>query len=479
MFRSLRARIALSSFAATAITLLAVGGYLISDVQSAAQNRIDQGLERRTALIAGQLNTPLLPTSADSSANSSGDESRESSSGESNEAENQLSAPPQDEGPEGGDPQATVVTVGNKVVLSSGNAPAEVVEASTPGLQTVGDDGNGWRVLVSRFSGGRIVAATSLAKATARANDLRDRALLIGAVGLVAAAAIGFLLASLATRSVRRLRLAADQVTGTEALDRRIPETKSPEELRALAASLNAMLSRIETSHEETAEARDAARRFAAEAGHELRTPLAALGTNLELLEHSERLEAAELVETRGRAQSEYARMVRLLDSLQALARGEASADLPLEATDLADIAGAAVHSVHAAHRGYQFEVQAPEDGVPYLGHPEGLRRICENLLENAYCHGRENGKAVLKVEALSDGIAQITCDDDGPGIPEGDRTRVVERFARGADAPSGGSGLGLALVAQQAELHAGSVTVGESPLGGAQIVVTLGHLRA
>ncbi|MEI7889909.1 MAG: ATP-binding protein, partial [Actinomycetes bacterium] len=158
---------------------------------------------------------------------------------------------------------------------------------------------------------------------------------------------------------------------------------------------------------------------------------------------------------------------------LQALARGDAAGDLPTQESDLADLAGAAVMSVRAGHHAADLSVEAPENGIPFMGQPEGLRRICENLLENSIRHGREDGRAVLTV--ATDGTeATITCDDDGPGIPPADRLHVMGRFARGTDARGGGSGLGLALVEQQALLHGGRVVIGDSDLGGARVEVHL-----
>ncbi|MCX6387649.1 MAG: ATP-binding protein, partial [Solirubrobacterales bacterium] len=122
---------------------------------------------------------------------------------------------------------------------------------------------------------------------------------------------------------------------------------------------------------------------------------------------------------------------------------------------DLADIAGAAVMAVGSGNKTFDLSVDAPEDGVPYTGQPEGLRRLCENLLENAVRHGKTNGKAVISVtpDASGTGVT-LACDDDGPGIPADEREIVKGRFERGSAANGNGSGLGLALVEQQAILH-------------------------
>ena len=96
-----------------------------------------------------------------------------------------------------------------------------------------------------------------------------------------------------------------------------------------------------------------------------------------------------------------------------------------------------------------------------------GWRRV-------AVIWGRGATRIRLSVSDFADQI-RVTVDDNGSGVPEEERTAVFERFARGSTAARSGSGLGLALVAQQAELHGGSASLEASPLGGAQLVLRLG----
>jgi two-component system sensor histidine kinase PrrB len=105
-------------------------------------------------------------------------------------------------------------------------------------------------------------------------------------------------------------------------------------------------------------------------------------------------------------------------------------------------------------------------------GWPEGLRLLVDNLVENAVRHG--GSRVEVGLRRASGGALLLTVDDDGPGIAEADRERIFERFARGPDSNSPGSGLGLALVAQQAQLQGGSVEVGDSEAGGARFSVRL-----
>lgn len=469
---SLRARVALVVIFSTALTLGAVGYAVVRSYQAGDLSRIDTALESRGKRVGDALadytKTPGQPEGGG-----------ERPQGETSEAAPlTLAAVGFDAESTFGDPGGLVVTLRGKTLLQSGRIPGQALASAQTGLRTLSTPETGdWRVLSLDASGARIVTATPLGATERRVHDLTERALLLGLAGLLGAALLGWVLAGLATASIRRLRDSADQVSGTEDLDIRVPEPSSPAEVAALAHGVNQMLERLEHSHADTAQARDAARRFAAEAGHELRTPMTAIGTNLDLLAQPGALQRDTSEELVADLRHEHSRLVRLLDSLQALARGDAAGDLPSQATDLADLAGAAVMSVRAGHRTADLSVSAPEDGITFMGQPEGLRRICENLLENSVRHGREDGRAVLTV--ATDGTeATITCDDDGPGIAPADRLHVMGRFARGTDARGDGSGLGLALVEQQALLHGGRVVIGDSDLGGARVEVHL-PLRA
>jgi two-component system, OmpR family, sensor histidine kinase PrrB len=106
-------------------------------------------------------------------------------------------------------------------------------------------------------------------------------------------------------------------------------------------------------------------------------------------------------------------------------------------------------------------------------GWPDGLRAVLDNLLDNAATHGRPGGRVALSIAREGDVVA-LTVDDDGPGLADADRERVFGRFER-ADGAGEGSGLGLALVRQQAALHGGRATLDRSPLGGLRATVELG----
>ena len=115
-------------------------------------------------------------------------------------------------------------------------------------------------------------------------------------------------------------------------------------------------------------------------------------------------------------------------------------------------------------------ELEAPASGPDVRGDGESLRMLLDNLLENAAVHGRPGGRIVTTV--TPDGTLLV--DDDGAGIPAGERAAVLERFARGSSARGPGTGLGLAIASAQAARHGGSLTLEDAPAGGLRARVTL-----
>jgi signal transduction histidine kinase len=245
-----------------------------------------------------------------------------------------------------------------------------------------------------------------------------------------------------------------------------VPADRGPRELRALGASFNAMLARLGRSAADRERALQATRRFAADAGHELRTPMTSIQATLSSLARHPEVPAERRSRMAADALEQQRRLVELLDGLQALARGDAS---PEEAdVDLAELADTALLAAQGRHPGIAWTSEIPDGAVVVRGWEPGLRSMIDNLLENAARHG--GGAVHLTVAG---GV--VTVEDDGPGVADADHERIFEPFARGGAAAAPGSGLGLALVAQQAAHHGGSVSVDRSPrLGGARFVVRL-----
>lgn len=298
---------------------------------------------------------------------------------------------------------------------------------------------------------------------------LARRLALVGLGVLVLVAAAGLALGGWALRPLESLRAAAERVVSTRDLDTRLPQGHGPDEVDALAGSLNAMLERLQASIARTEATLEASRRFAADAGHELRTPLTSMQANLEVLSRSEALSAEERRITDDVVR-EQRRLVALLDGLQRLARGDAAEAVPRERFDLAELVDAAVANASARHPQAPITFTGPDE-LQLDGWADGLRLLVDNLLDNALRHGRPPVHVELRRVG---GSVLLTVDDAGPGVPPDERQRLFERFARGRGATAPGSGLGLALVAQQAAVHGGSAVIEEAPSGGARVRVTL-----
>lgn len=299
-------------------------------------------------------------------------------------------------------------------------------------------------------------------------NNLHRRVLIICVFSVGAATVLGWLLAAFAVRPLKRLAQQTRQIdAGDEAPD---VEVRGATEAVEIADAVNGMLQRIWKEQDRTKSALTSARDFASVSAHELRTPLTAMRTNLEVLATLELAEdqRKEVVNDVIRTQT---RIEATLGALERLAQGELStADdhVPVDITELLD------RAAHDAMRVYpDLEVSLiPAPTVIILGLPAGLRLAVDNAIANAVKHG---GAARVQLSAVSSRAGvEIAIDDDGVGVPEEERTVVFDRFSRGSTASHSGSGLGLALVAQQAELHGGTASLDASPLGGARLLLRL-----
>ncbi len=258
-----------------------------------------------------------------------------------------------------------------------------------------------------------------------------------------------------ALRPVETMRSTVADITASE-LDRRVPQTESGDEVEQLATTLNHTLERLQASSEAT-------ERFAADAAHELRSPITGVRAAVELRAADDVLLADAL--------DELDRASRLIDDLLVLARRQAGPAGHSD-VDLDDLVRVDLATAQSRFPDVTFDAELTPTRLS--GDADGLRRVVTNLIENAanYCDGRVR----VDLSVIATGCL-LRVDDDGPGIPAAERTRVFERFAR-LDASraraTGGSGLGLALVAELVADHGGTVTIADSPLGGARFEVAL-----
>ncbi|MEY9962693.1 signal transduction histidine kinase [Streptacidiphilus sp. MAP12-16] len=282
-------------------------------------------------------------------------------------------------------------------------------------------------------------------------SDIQGHLLFVLPLVLLGAVAISWLLIGRTLRPVERIRAEAAEITGS-GLHRRIPEPDSNDEIGRLARTLNTMLDRLQDSAVRQ-------RRFVADASHELRTPVTAIRTSLEVgLAHPDRAPWPELAT---RAVNEAARLQRLVDALLLLAR--ADDDTLLQHREQLDLGALAERVAGTAQTRIPIEIHAAED-VRVLGDPDQLTRLIRNLLDNADRHAGTQVRLTVTMDGPDAALLQVA--DDGPGIPVADRERVFDRFVRLQSArtrhagEATGTGLGLSIAHDIATAHGGTITI-------------------
>src|SRR5271154_715912 len=296
-------------------------------------------------------------------------------------------------------------------------------------------------------------------------SSLRNLLLLMVPIVLILCVGGGYLLAGRALQPIELVTSGLDAIGPTN-LSSRLTVPPVSDEVARLTEVINALLERLER-------ASATERRFASDAAHELRTPLAVLRTGLEVALARERT-PEENRAARGAAHREALSLCRIADELLMLSRlnGEVLVDrhrLNLRAL-LSEIA--ATVGPLAQARELKLKVDAPED-VFVNGNEGHLRRLIVNLLDNALKFTPAGGS--IEVGLKSDATrAILRVADSGEGIHPAELPHIFDRFFRGAGSPGEGSGLGLSLCREIARAHGGDIAAANLPTGGTAFVVTL-----
>jgi two-component system, OmpR family, sensor kinase len=314
-----------------------------------------------------------------------------------------------------------------------------------------------------------LVLGTSLEETNESVDRVRDDVLIWGSAAVVLAAIGGWLLATAALRPVEQMRREAAAISGDNSAARlRVPATR--DEVASLGTTMNELLSRLHGALRRQ-------REFVADAGHELRTPLAVLQTELELAQRQERT-PDELRDAIEHAAVETDRLARLADELLFLARGDAEQMGPrLAPVDLDSLLKSVsrAYSATAEAGGVTLQAQVPVGLVVQLDE-DLVRRALGNLLDNAIRFAPD-GSTVALSAALVDDDLEISVHDEGSGFPSEFLPHAFERFRRADDARTrrgGGAGLGLAIVREVARAHSGIVVATNAATGGAIVTLRL-----
>ncbi len=358
--------------------------------------------------------------------------------------------------------------------------------------------GEHWRVLavpLTREPGSALIAQ-SLTDVQQTVRQMVGLQIAVGVILLVVLAGVGSYVVRRNLRGLVDVENTAVAIAGGD-LSRRVPERDPRTEVGRLSGALNAMLHQIENafaertasevaarrsedaarrSEDAALRSEDRMRRFVADASHELRTPLTSIRGFAELA----RQRGGELrPDEMRRVEDEAKRMGLLVDDLLLLARLDQQRPLAHKPVDLLELAGDAVRDAKAIQpeRTVRLEVLPGSEAPVVTGDEARLRQVLGNLLSNALHHTPESAPVTVAVGTESSRRAVVHVRDSGPGLSDEYKSRVFERFYRADSArtrATGGSGLGLSIVAALVEAHGGTIDVTDTPGGGATFTVHL-----
>jgi signal transduction histidine kinase len=243
-------------------------------------------------------------------------------------------------------------------------------------------------------------------------------------------------------------------------LHARAPVRGARDEFDELALNLNGMLDRLEASVAAIRHAGDAV-------AHDLRSPLTRMRAKLEVALLDAEAGKAEPVQALETALSEADGLLKTFNTVLAIARLEAAGQAPNQAVfDAAGLAAdlAELYEYSAEEHGIDFAAEVQKQ-LPMMGSREFVAQALANLIDNALKYTPEGGAVMLRARRKSSGEIEFSVTDTGPGVPDEDRARVVQRFVRLENSRSEpGSGLGLSLVAAVAAAHGGRLELDEGP---------------
>lgn len=321
------------------------------------------------------------------------------------------------------------------------------------------------RVYTLRLSNGAWVQAMRPELETLETLSRAQRLLFVGLpLLLLLGLGAGYLLADRALKPVDLVAGLASKIANSGRYQERVPVAPGHDEMARLIQTVNAMLSRLESTIERE-------KAFALAAAHELRTPLSLLQGRASLSLEKER-SSEQYREALKQVDATSRELVELVEKLLALARtNQPPTRVPI---NLADIALEVVEAQSDFARSRNMRLHVELISAPTIGDPTMLRLGISNLVQNAIKFGRVGGNVWVS-NGNSAGKAWIAVADDGPGIPETELQRLLQPFERGQGLQAvGGTGLGLALATAIAEQHDGRVELSRSEQGGLSAVLWL-----
>lgn len=292
-------------------------------------------------------------------------------------------------------------------------------------------------------------------------------------IAVILAGAAGAFCVRLSLRPLRRVASTALRVSelplanGEVSLSERVPNFGPGTEVGQVADAFNHMLQHVEAALSARQASGDRLRHFVADASHELRTPVAVIGSHAEYALHTSPDLPAQAQQALGRIRAESGRMGHLVEDLLLLARLDAGRPLAHDEVDLTRLVVDAVSDARVTAADHHWQLDLPASPVTIRGDQHTLHQALSNLLVNARTHTPAGSTVVVTVAAATDGTVTMQVSDDGPGIPPSVQPHVFERFVRTDNARShvsGNAGLGLSIVAAIVRAHGGRVDVASQP---------------
>ena len=295
-------------------------------------------------------------------------------------------------------------------------------------------DGVEYRVRTFTVGSASIALGAPVAETQRRINELHWRVVLICAGVIAGTVVVGWFFSLI---MIDPFRLLAQQARAINAQSK--PEevqVRGVREAVEIGDAVEGMLARIGDEQDRTKAALESARDFAAVASHELRTPLTAMRTNLEVLSTLE-LGDEQRAEVIGDVIRTQSRIEATLTALERLAQGELTTADDFVSFDITELLDRAAHDAERTYPDLRISL-VPSPAVLMVGLPVGLRLVIDNAIANAVKHGGAT-EVRLGVASSAAGVS-VTVDDNGSGVPEGERHTVFERFSRGSTASRSGS---------------------------------------
>ena len=330
-----------------------------------------------------------------------------------------------------------------------------------PGWTSVEVEGTDWRVYSQPLEApdgrpiGWLQVARSLAPSEQASESLFVQIMLSLPLVVVLAAVVGYFLAGRALRPIDRITRTA-QAMSAQDLTQRIEYEGPDDEVGRLARTFDQMLDRLQAAFERE-------RRFTADASHELRTPLTVIKGRIDVTVSRPRT-VQEYTHTLHDVARETNRLIRLTNDLLFLTRlGQRSPSMQLQPVDLRDLLSAIVDQVRPLAEAKALElVEEVAPGLRLTGDPDHLIRLFLNILDNAIKYTPAGGRVTMRAVEESTTV-RVTVRDTGPGIPPQHLPHLFERFYRveaDRSRETGGTGLGLAVAAEIARGHGGTLEV-------------------